>query len=503
VNASLDHVDAVLRYATEDQTRRAAEHLRGRIIARSGSAEVARDQLVTVAGRYERTEPNVAGEMLADAVLPALRAGGPGEAVRLARRAVQLSDEFGSGAGLSADVALGTALIFAGDYAEGAARLDDAQEHAEQTNDWQQLAYLGAGLGLAGRYANARRVLTKVIDEARATGAMSILPYALTRLADTHIETGRWSAASVALHEALRLARETGQPSDYGLALGVLAWLAGARGQAEECELHGREALQIALRLGAGSRLDRASTAMGMLELGRGRPEDAIAHLQAACRLQDELGWSDAGRTPHRRPDLVEAYALAGRGGEAREALDRFRLDAEHGKRPSALAAVARCRALLAEEGDLDDVFAVARAAGVRAWGPFDQARTDLLYGIRLVDAGRTQDAMPVLRGALTTFEDLAAQSWAERARNGILAVGGALPAPRISLAERLTPQELEVALAAADGASPVQIAELLLLGPRTVQLQLASAAIRLGLDSPAGLAEVVREASADVTAVV
>jgi DNA-binding NarL/FixJ family response regulator len=148
-------------------------------------------------------------------------------------------------------------------------------------------------------------------------------------------------------------------------------------------------------------------------------------------------------------------------------------------------------------------VFAVARAAGVRAWGPFDQARTDLLYGIRLVDAGRTQDAMPVLRGALTTFEDLAAQSWAERARNGILAVGGALPAPRISLAERLTPQELEVALAAADGASPVQIAELLLLGPRTVQLQLASAAIRLGLDSPAGLAEVVREASADVTAVV
>jgi DNA-binding NarL/FixJ family response regulator len=342
-----------------------------------------------------------------------------------------------------------------------------------------------------------------VIEEARTTGSISILPYALIRLADTHLETGRWAAASAALHEAASLAQEMGQPADYGLALGSLAWLAGARGQIEDCHTHTEEALQIAARLGGGSRLDRAGTAISMLELGRGRPEHAIAHLEAACRLQDEQGWSDAAPTPHRRPDLVEAYALAGRSEEAQEALDRFRLDAERSTRPSALAAVARCHALLARAGELDEAFALARSAALTASGPFDQARTNLLYGVRLVELGRTQDAAQVLAEALTMFEDLAAQSWAERARNGILEAGGVLPPPRLSLADRLTPQELEVALAAADGTSPAQIAERLFLGPRTVQMQLASAAIKLGLDSPAGLAEVVREASSEAAAFV
>ena len=40
-----------------------------------------------------------------------------------------------------------------------------------------------------------------------------------------------------------------------------------------------------------------------------------------------------------------------------------------------------------------------------------------------------------------------------------------------------------------------------LFLGPRTVQMQLASATIKLGLESPAALADVLREASVDVAA--
>jgi DNA-binding CsgD family transcriptional regulator len=218
----------------------------------------------------------------------------------------------------------------------------------------------------------------------------------------------------------------------------------------------------------------------------------AIPHLEEACRLQDADGWSDAGRTPHRRPDLVEAYALAGRRHDAQVALERFERDAERTKRPSALAAAARCRGLLLEQ-EPDAAFAEALRLGEEARTPFEQARTQLLYGTRLLDDERTEEGSRILAGALVTFDRLAAEPWAERARGAIVAAGGTPPPPRIDVTERLSPRELEVALAATDGGSSLEIAERLFLGPRTVQLQLASAAIKLGLESPAELAEALR----------
>jgi GMP synthase-like glutamine amidotransferase/tetratricopeptide (TPR) repeat protein/DNA-binding CsgD family transcriptional regulator len=492
VNAALDHLDAAIRSGSPDPLRRDAEQLRGRIMARSGSAEGARDLLVSVATRCERDQPAVAAEMLASAVLPALRAGGPAEAVRIARRAVRLADEGGGPARVSADVALGSSLIFAGDYAEGAALVDAAAEASNPTADLQERGYLGAALVLAGRHGVARRVLGELVDEARAAGAVSVLPYALIRLADVALESGDWSSAAAALREAQRLARETGQVADYGLALGALAWLDAVRGQDDDCLAHVEEALELATRLGSGSRLDRAAIAIGLLELGRNQPQTAIPHLEKACRLQDEQGWSDAGRAPHRRPDLIEALALAGRHEEAREALALFQRDAERTQRPSAFAAAARCTALLAHESELDAAFEEALRQR-EALGPFEQARTELLYGSRLIDAGRMQDASRVLAAALETFERLGAEPWAARARSGILAAGGTVPRRHGTAIERLAPRELEVALAAARGGSSLEIAERLSLGLRTVELTLASAAIKLGAGSQDELTEALR----------
>jgi GMP synthase-like glutamine amidotransferase/tetratricopeptide (TPR) repeat protein len=492
VNAALGHVDAALRSATAEPFRRDAEHLRGLIIARSGSAEVARDRLVAAAEHCEGDQPLLAAQMLADAVLPSLRAGSPRQAVGIARRAAGLAAEGDGQAAIAATIALGTALIFTGQYVEGV-ELIDAAAGAGRVADRRQRMYLGAGLVLAGRHARARSLLVELVDEARTAGAVSVLPYALIRLADVELEMGRWTAASAALHEAGRLARETGQTSDYGLALGALAWLDAVRGHDTECRAHVEEALELAVRLGTGSRLDRAATALGLLELGHGHPERAIPHLEEACRWQDEDGWSDAARTPHRRPDLVEAYALAGRRQDALDALERFQRDAEVTRRPSALAAAARCRALLAEPDETDVAFAEARRLAGETRTPFEQARTELLYGTWLLGAGGTDEASRILAGALVTFDRLAAEPWAERARTAILAAGGTLPPSRIGLTERLSPRELEVALAAADGGSSLEIAERLFLGPRTVELQLASAAIKLGLQSPAQIAEVLR----------
>jgi GMP synthase-like glutamine amidotransferase/DNA-binding CsgD family transcriptional regulator len=491
VNAAIGYVDSALRSNGVDPWRRTAEHLRGRIIARSGSAPLARDQLVAVASRCEVDQPALAAQILADAVLPALRAGGPAEAVRIARRATRLAATGGGQAALAARVALGIALIFAGEYLEGAALVDAAAE-LEEHADPQQRTYLGVGLLLAGRHVLARRVLAEVVGEARTAGAVSAVPYALIRLANVELETGRWPAAAAALHEAQRLARETGQVADYGLALGALAWLEAARGQDDECRGHVEEALELAERLGSGSRVDRSASALGLLALGRAEPDPAIAHLEEACRLQDELGWSDAATTPHCRPDLIEAYALAGRGREARETLERFQRDAERTGRHSALAAGSRCRAFLAPAADVDAEFADALGQ-VDCAGPFDRARTELLHGMRLMDTGRPEDGKRVLADALATFEALEAWPWAQRARASLITVDETLTGRRAGLSDRLSERELEVALAAADGGSALEIAERLFLGPRTVALLLASATIKLGLQSPAQLADAIR----------
>jgi GMP synthase-like glutamine amidotransferase/DNA-binding CsgD family transcriptional regulator len=488
IHAALDHLSAALEYVSAPTLRIELEHTRGRISARSGEAARARDWLTAGAACCEQDDPAKAAELLADAILPALRAGSPADAVRLARRSVRLAQGAGDRVELVATVLLGTALLFTGDYSEGAALIDRADATAAHdgaaATEAHPHPYLGAALARAGRHVRAREVLTRMIAEARNASAVDMLPYALVRLAGVELDTGRWRLAASALAEAMQLAQETGNSADRGLALGALAWLEAAQGHAEACRAHADEALELAGRLGSGSRLDRAATALSLLELGCGRPERAIASLEESRDIQQETGWSDAALTPHRLPELVEAYVLTGRIREAQATLGAFSADAERTRRPSALAGAARCRALLAPDSELDARFAEALEASVAITGPFERGRTELLYGSRLAQAGRAAEATEHLLAALRAFENLSAEPWAGRARDEIVAAGGIPPDPQVNRLDRLTPLELDVALAFAGGARPEEIAHRLFLGPRSARLLQASAMAKLGVES-------------------
>ncbi len=493
LHAALDHLGEALESVSAPPLRIELEHTRGRIAARSGEAARARDWLTAAAERCEHDEPAKASEILADAILPALRGGSPADAVRLGRRAVRLAQGTGDLVEIRSTLRLGMALIFAGDYDEGVALIDHADatgaHHRADVAGTQPYEYLGAALALAGRNVRAREVLGRLIAEARNAGAADMLPYALVRLAGVELDTGRWRVAAAALAEAVQLAEETGNSADHGLALGTLAWLEAAQGRAGACRAHAEEALELAGRHGSGARLDRAAAALGLLELAGGRPESAIAHFESVRLLQEEGAWSDAARTPHRLPDLVEAYALAGRSREAQAALDQFARDAERTRRPSALALAARCRALLAPDSELAERFADALKPSVETTGPFERARTELLFGSRLARAGRPAEANDHLSAALPVFEELGAEAWAGRALEGIVATGATAPPPRINRLERLTPLELEVSLAAGAGASLEDVAHRLFLGPRTARLLHASAMAKLGVESTGELA--------------
>ncbi|WP_199562270.1 helix-turn-helix transcriptional regulator [Micromonospora deserti] len=156
---------------------------------------------------------------------------------------------------------------------------------------------------------------------------------------------------------------------------------------------------------------------------------------------------------------------------------------------PWAHALAARGRALLT---DNEDDYLRALTAHEGAGRPFEQARTELLYGEWLRRARRRSDARAPLRSALKTFERLRARIWLERARTELQATGEWLVAAEPTAAsplDRLTSQERQVVRLAANGGTSREIAAQLFLSPRTVEHHLYRAFRKLSIRSRRDLA--------------
>jgi len=97
--------------------------------------------------------------------------------------------------------------------------------------------------------------------------------------------------------------------------------------------------------------------------------------------------------------------------------------------------------------------------------------------------AKRKRIAKDHLERALQIFESLPAPPWAERARSELSRIGLRPPAPLA-----LTATEERVAALAASGHTNRQVAQALLLSPRTVEDNLARIYRKLGISSRAEL---------------
>jgi DNA-binding NarL/FixJ family response regulator len=93
-------------------------------------------------------------------------------------------------------------------------------------------------------------------------------------------------------------------------------------------------------------------------------------------------------------------------------------------------------------------------------------------------------EARLVLREALNTFERLGAEPWAARAQNELLATGEKARKRDVAATRQLTPQELQIAIAVAQGATNREAAAQLFLSPKTVESHLSSAYRKLGARS-------------------
>jgi DNA-binding CsgD family transcriptional regulator len=339
-----------------------------------------------------------------------------------------------------------------------------------------------------GEYVEARRFLGDVVTSARQQSAVAGLAFPLACLSELEYRTGRWTIAYALADDSVRMATEVGARSQLSFSLVCLARVEAGLGKQDDCRAHLRDALAISRELSVGSIEVYARSVAGLLELSLGNPDRAVLELGPLSRLVDrwKLAHPDVVQWGS---DFVEALARGGDAAAAQAALDSFERQARATESRWGIGEVARCRGLLAGADGFEKCFADALEWLQDDVAAFERARTLLCLGERRRRSRRLGPARDALGLALADFEQLGAQPWILRTRRELHATGARLGPPPERPVQRLTPQELQVAIIAATGATNREIAASLFLSPKTVDFHLGKVYRKLEVRSRGQLA--------------
>jgi DNA-binding CsgD family transcriptional regulator len=480
----LDQAD---RYAADRRLAVSIEHLRGHIATRRGPIGQAQQILLAAAERAAKLDPEQAVVMLAEAVNASFYAGDPATMRLAAKRAESVVPNGATGrTTFFALIAQGMALILCGEGERGAPAIRaavDVLEHSDELRDDPRLLAWAAMGPLWLREANAGRVLAdRALAAARSQSAVGVLPFVLTHVALDQAATDRWAEAQAGFHEAISLARESGQHTDLAASLARLAWLEARQGRTDGSRQDATEALGLSRELGLGICEAWAVAALGDLELGLGRTDAALAQFEELRAVLSAHGIRDADMSP--APELAEIYLRLGRSKEAAAAAAEFDADARAKAQPWALARAARCRGLLAAAGESDRHFDIALRLHDQTSDAFETGRTRLAYGSRLRRERQRVRAREQLRVAVDLFDRLGADPWSDMARAELEATGETARRRDTTTIHDLTPQELQIAIRLADGATTKEAAAALFLSPKTIEYHLRNVYRKLEIGS-------------------
>jgi DNA-binding NarL/FixJ family response regulator len=483
-------LDEALASANEQPLRSEIQHQRARILTWRGAPVMARELLVAEAAQIQELEPASAVEMLTSATLACLLTADTAGALEVARQAVRLGRQQVDRAVLiKATLLLVLTLLVIGRMRAAHRLLRDCRAFLEECDplSTEQLVLIGAlcHLGLED-FGEARRLTERAVGAARTASAVGVLPFQLAWLSVIDFRTGHWAAAYAGAHDARRLAEETDWITEIPNALVALAQVEAGQGRVDDCREHATVALGIAQAIGAALLEIRALSVLGLLELGLGQAEAAVEHLEPAVRLAEEHRYREPA-TFDATTDLVEAYLRANRPDAAAATLPILERHANETRLASVRARAARCHGLLTQ--DFIPHFEAALAAHADAPVRFDRARTELCFGEALRRSKQRAEARPWLRSALATFEQLGAVPWADRARTELRVTGERTRRRDVSTSWDLTPQELQVALVVAKGATNQAAAARLFLSTKTIEFHLGNIYRKLGIQSRAQLA--------------
>jgi DNA-binding CsgD family transcriptional regulator len=315
-------------------------------------------------------------------------------------------------------------------------------------------------------------------ERARATGALSLLPYALDYLASLHVHAGELSVAAGLVTEARELSSGVRADTLPYIALLLAAW----RGQAMTASSLIDVMMRGARARGEGAAITSAQYATATLHNGLGQYEIASDAAQKASAANEIVTSSWA------LYELVEAASRGGGRDLARHAVDRLSERLSASGTDWARGTEARSRALV-EDGDrAEDLHRQAIELLGQCRMAAHLARARLTYGEWLRREGRRVDAREQLRAAYDMFASMGAEGFAERARRELLATGEKVRKRQDETRDELTPQEEQIARLARDGRTNPEIGAELFISPRTVEWHLRKVFTKLGISSRKGL---------------
>ena len=319
-------------------------------------------------------------------------------------------------------------------------------------------------------YALANRA----VDLARGSGALAVLPIALSYRACVHVHAGEFASAAALIDEANAISRAVGNAPLRYTSLVLVAW----RGD-EVAALPVIEAsLEDARTRGEGRAIGLAHYATAVLYNGLGHYEKALAAAERACAHEDLgfYGWALI--------ELVEAGARSGAHETASSAMRRLAGRTRASGTDWALGVQARSEALLSEGDEAEGLYREAVERLGRSRIAVHVARAQLVYGEWLRREKRRVDAREQLRAAHERFSNIGADAFAERARREIEATGETAHKRSVEPHDELTPQEAQIARLARDGLSNPEIGAQLFISPRTVQYHLHKVYAKLNISS-------------------
>ena len=448
--------------------------------------------LLKAAGRLEGLDVTLARDTYRDAFWAAMfvgrlaRGGGVREVARAAR-AAPASDPAPRAPDLLLD---GLALLIEQGYSAGAPQLQravDAFRSAELSTDeglrWLRLA--GRAAVDLWDYEGWHALSTREVQLARATGALSVLPIALSTRIGVHMFAGELTAAASLIGEVQAIGEATGsQFAPYG-AIGVAAWQGREGDVVAVIEANANEMF----RRGEGVGLGLIHWASALLYNGLSRHEEALVAAQRATESPDELLFFNWGLI-----ELVEAVARVGKAERAADALERL---SEMGRATGsdwALGVEARSRALVGDDEGVEPLYQEAIDRLGRTGVRVELARAHLLYGEWLRGERRSGDARQQLRTADTMFTEMGAGAFAERTRRELQATGVTARRRPIGSTDQLTEQEAQIARLARDGLTNPEIGARLFISPRTVEYHLHKVFTKLAIASRAELIDALTD---------
>jgi DNA-binding CsgD family transcriptional regulator len=395
------------------------------------------------------------------------------------------------------------ALHAAGTSSEGDLRVISGLAYAEPLEHGQAIArqiraaavdeptspdttrLLGSAAVVIGAWDLAPALLAASIAGLRSQGRLGAMPRVLGMQAAVAAWLADWPVAGPAAEEARVLAEESRQPVWAATADSAGALVAAVRGDEEASARLAARAEAVALNFGGAHVLALARLARGAAALGSGRPEEACTHFQ---RL---FTHDDASFHATMRWWAIADFAEAAARADATHLITRHvrELESLTGPEPPWLihTVLRHARAVLADERTAEARFQQALSAALPRW-PFQRARLLLVYGEWLRRRRRVAESRAPLRAARESFDAVGASRWSERARHELRAAGEASRTRQVTVAERLTPQELQIAQLAAAGLSNRDIGRRLYLSHRTIESHLYRIFPKLGITSRAHL---------------